>query len=277
MNKRSLFNFNANLILILENYNPCMHGFLCKFAFMELENALYLIPVPINIGRVEDALPCGNIEIIKELKYFIVENVRTSRRFLKKFDKNIDISELTFYELNEHTLENEISGYLEPLRSGVPMGVMSEAGCPGVADPGASVVRIAQAENLKVVPLVGPSSILLSLMASGLNGQNFAFRGYLPVEQKERDKMIRQLEHQSRKEDMTQIFIETPYRNMKMMEALLSNLGDETLLCVASDVMSPTSENIKTLSVKIWKTKRYDIPKVPAIFLFYSLSSKKYN
>lgn len=236
---------------------------------MELDPALYMLPVPISEGAISDVLPSRNIEIIKGLKYFIVENIRTSRRFLKKIDKETDISTLTFFELNEHTSENEISGFLEPLRKGRPIGVMSEAGCPGVADPGSSVVAIAQAERLKVIPLVGPSSILLSLMASGLNGQTFAFHGYLPVDSKERDKTIKELEGQSRRNDMTQIFIETPYRNGKMMESLLKNLSGDTLLCVASDVTSPEMESIVTKPVGLWKSQSFEIKKVPTIFLFY--------
>ena len=196
---------------------------------MQLETALYMIPVPISDGTLADMLPPGNLEIVKGIRYFIVENIRTARRFLKKMDPSIDIAGLTFYELNGHTPENEIWGYLSALREGQPIGVMSEAGCPGVADPGALVVRIAQNEGIKVVPLVGPSSILLSLMASGLNGQRFSFQGYLPVDAHERDKAIKDLETQSRRFDMTQIFIETPYRNNKMMESLLKNLNGDTL------------------------------------------------
>lgn len=241
---------------------------------MEIEKALYMIPVPISESGWRNVIPEGNIEIIRNLKYFIVENVRTARRVLKKFDPDIDISTLTFYELNGHTPENEISGYLSPLRNGEPTGVMSEAGCPGIADPGALVVEIAQKEGLKVIPLVGPSSILMALMASGLNGQSFAFHGYLPVHDNERAKSIRELEVQSRKFSQTQIFIETPYRNEKMMASLLNNLGGETLLCVARDITNPGSEIIKTKKVKEWKGKPLVIGKVPTIFLFYSGTTK---
>lgn len=239
---------------------------------MELEKALYMIPVPISDTAIKDILPDGNISLIKGIKHFIVENVRTARRFLKKSDPSIDISQITFSTLNGHTPENEISAYLTPLRNGEPIGLMSEAGCPGVADPGASVVRIAQAEGLRVIPLVGPSSILMSLMASGLNGQKFAFHGYLPVEQKDREKTIRDLELQSRKMNMTQLFIETPYRNEKMMESLLKNLGGETLLCVASDITSSENEKIITKPVKRWKSDGFKLEKVPTIFLFYCLN-----
>lgn len=236
---------------------------------MELENAIYMIPVPISDEAWQRSLPVWNVDVIKSIKHFIVENVRTSRRFLKRVDHAIDISSLTFNELNQHTEENEISSYLSPLRNGEAIGIMSEAGCPGVADPGAKVVRIAQEEGYKVIPLVGPSSILLSLMASGLNGQKFSFHGYLPVENSERGKAIKNLENQSRRDDMTQIFIETPYRNQKMMDSLLQNLANDTLLCVAADVTSP-QEKILTRSVKEWKNIKMELEKVPTIFLFYS-------
>lgn len=237
---------------------------------MERIPALYMIPVPISDGPYEMFFPDVNREIVRDIKHFIVENVRTARRTLKKFDPAIDINSLTFYELNQHTRENEIGTYLEALRKGESIGVMSEAGCPGVADPGAAVVKIAQKEGLKVVPLIGPSSILLALMASGLNGQKFAFQGYLPVKDPDRDKAIKDLESLSRRFDMTQIFIETPYRNEKMMESLLKNLSGETLLCVAADVSNPINEKIKTKFVREWKAKSVNLEKVPTIFLFYS-------
>lgn len=236
---------------------------------MELHKALYMIPVPIGEGDLNLTLPAANREVIKNIRHFIVENVRTARRFLKKLDPATDISSLVFYELNGHTPENEISGYLQPLREGEAIGVMSEAGCPGVADPGASVVRIAQQEGFRVIPLVGPSSILLSLMASGLNGQKFSFQGYLPVDEKQRAATIKKLESESRRFDMTQIFIETPYRNMKMMESLLNNLNGDTLLCVASDITSVTNEKIVTKEVRKWKNEKVIPEKVPTIFLFY--------
>ena len=235
---------------------------------MELQKALYMIPVPIGDSPLSDVLPEGNAGIVKSIKFFIVENIRTARRFLKKLDPIIDISTITFYELNGHTPENEISSFLNPLRNGEPTGVMSEAGCPGVVDPGAKVVRLAQQEDLKVIPLIGPSSILLALMASGLNGQNFSFHGYLPVDQKDRERTIRDLENQSRRLDITQIFIETPYRNEKMMESLLKNLGGDTLLCVASDITTPNHEKIITKTVKKWRSESYILEKVPTIFLF---------
>lgn len=237
--------------------------------------ALYMIPVPISERSLDYVIPAANIEIVKGLRHFIVENIRTARRVLKKMDPSIDISELTFYELNGHTRENEISGYLSALRKGSSIGMMSEAGCPGVADPGASVARLAQEEGFRVVPLVGPSSILMALMASGLNGQRFAFNGYLPIKDSERDKTIKDLENQSRRNDTTQIFIETPYRNGKMMESLLKNLNGETLLCVATDVTNPINERIITKRVKNWKKEGYLSMKLPTIYLFYSENGKK--
>lgn len=241
---------------------------------MELKKAIYMIPVPISDTAFSEVLPEGNLNIIKGLRNFIVENVRTARRFLKKSDPSIDISKITFYELNGHTPENVISTYLNPLRNGEPIGLMSEAGCPGVADPGALVVRIAQEEGMKVIPLVGPSSIILSLMASGLNGQRFAFHGYLPVDQRERERAIRDLEVQSFKQDMTQIFIETPYRNEKMLESLMKNLDGNTLLCVASDITASNNERIVTKSIKEWKSGSFRLEKVPTIFLFYCLNPR---
>lgn len=237
---------------------------------MELLNALYMIPVPIGEGDFNRFFPQVNFEIIRNIKVFIVENVRTARRFLKKVDSSIDIDSITFFELNGHTPENEITSFLFPLREGNAVGVMSEAGCPGVADPGAAVVRIAQREGIRVIPLVGPSSILLALMASGLNGQKFSFNGYLPVKDAERAKAIKDLENQSFRHDMTQIFIETPYRNDKMMESLLKNLNGNTLLCVATDISDPLREKIVTKTVGRWKSEKIVIGKNPTIFLFYS-------
>lgn len=237
---------------------------------MKIQNALYMIPVNISDGPISDVMPQANIEAIGFIKDFIVEDVRTARRFLKKANPSIEISELYFHELNRHTPENEISLFLDALRKGRPMGVMSEAGCPGVADPGAKVVSLAQKEGYKVIPLVGPSSILLALMASGFNGQKFMFHGYLPVKDNERDKAIKELEAQSRRNDITQIFIETPYRNAKMMESLMKNLSHDTFLCVASDITSEEGETIITRTIHAWKSGNHEIKKVPTIFLIYA-------
>lgn len=237
---------------------------------MELQAALYLIPVTISDAPLGNFLPAGNVEIIKNIRHFIVENVRTARRFIKKCDPSIDIAPLTFYELNRHTDLTEVSGYLDALRNGEPVGVMSEAGCPAVADPGSYPVEIAQREGLRVIPLVGPSSILLALMASGFNGQGFSFNGYLPVNPKERERKIKDLEAISRKNDMTQIFIETPYRNNKMLQSLCNALRGDTLVCVACDLTDPENESVVVKTAAQWAKAKFNYDKRPAIFLIYS-------
>lgn len=237
---------------------------------MKIEAALYLIPVNISDAPLHDVLPDGNSVLLKGIRHFIVENVRTARRFLKRIDPAFDIASTTFYELNRHTDPAEVSSFLDALRKGEPVGVMSEAGCPAVADPGALAVSIAQREGLKVVPLVGPSSILMALMASGFNGQGFSFNGYPPIDSKERERKLKELEATSKKADMTQIFIETPYRNNKMIESLISTLRGDTLVCVACDITDPEKETIKTMPASRWRKASYDFDKRPAIFLIYS-------
>ena len=198
-----------------------------------------------------------------------MEDVRSARRFLKKVDREIDIDTLSFYPLNKHTSPEDISGYLNPLAEGHSMGVISEAGCPAVADPGADVVAIAQRRNLKVVPLVGPSSIILSVMASGFNGQSFAFHGYLPIEPNERSKRLKELEGRIYSEHQTQLFIETPYRNHKMLDDILKACRLQTKLCIAANITCE-GEYIKTRTVKEWKgTALPDLSKIPCIFLLY--------
>ena len=233
-----------------------------------METALYLLPVTLGDTAIEKVLPSYNKEIILGIKYFIVEDVRSARRFLKKVDRDINIDELSFYPLNKHTSPEAISGYLKPLIDGNSMGVISEAGCPAVADPGADVVAIAQRKNLKVVPLVGPSSIILSVMGSGFNGQSFAFHGYLPIEPGERQKRLKELEQRIYSEHQTQLFIETPYRNNKMMEDILKACRPQTKLCIAANITCE-GEYIKTRTVKEWKGKLPDLTKVPCIFLIY--------
>ncbi len=236
---------------------------------MEIKCALYLVPVTISDAPIDDVLPPANIGILREIKHMIVENVRTARRFLKRCDPGFDIAPVTFYELNRHTDLSEVATYLEPLRRGEPMAVMSEAGCPAVADPGALPVEIARREGLDVVPLVGPSSILMSLMASGFNGQGFAFNGYLPIEAAARRKAILDLETESARKDRTQIFIETPYRNNRMVKTLAETLRPDTMVCVAADITDPNREEIVTLSARDWQSRKYDFDKRPAIFLIY--------
>ena len=185
-----------------------------------IEAALYLIPVQLSDVELNHVLPELNLQLVSHIKHFVVENVRSARRFLKKCDKSIDIDSLTFAELNRHTRPEDIAPMLAPLERGEAVGVISEAGCPAIADPGADVVAIAQRKGLKVIPLVGPSSILMGLMASGFNGQSFAFLGYLPIDAGERSRQLKEMEHRIMREDQTQIFIETPYRNNALVAEL---------------------------------------------------------
>ncbi len=236
----------------------------------QIEPALYLIPVTLGDTEYQKVLPEYNKQIIRAIKNFIVENRRSAIRFLKLADSSIDIDSLTFLELNEHTDIHQIGNYLNPLqKQKLPMGVISEAGCPAVADPGAAVVEIAQKKNLKVVPLVGPSSMIMAVMASGFNGQSFAFNGYLPVKPNERASKLHQLENRAWNENQTQLFIEAPYRNLKMLETILNTCRKETRVCIACGI---TTENefIKTLTVAEWKKQPQPaINKIPAIFLIY--------
>lgn len=233
-----------------------------------METALYLLPVTLGDTSVEKVLPSYNVEIIRGIRHFIVEDIRSARRFLKKVDHDIDIDSLTFYPLNKHTSPEDISGYLKPLLGGASMGVISEAGCPAVADPGADVVAIAQRKKMKVVPLVGPSSIILSVMASGFNGQSFAFHGYLPIEPGERSKKLKTLEQRIYTENQTQLFIETPYRNHKIIEDILHTCRPQTKLCIAANITCD-DEYIQTRAIKDWKGNLPDLSKIPCIFLLY--------
>jgi len=229
---------------------------------------LYLVPTSLGETDFNSILPAQNTEIVTALRHFIVEDVRTARRFLKKTNPAIDIDMLTFYVLNQHTSPEELSGFLKPMFDGNDMGVLSEAGCPAIADPGADVVAIAQRNNFTVIPLVGPSSILLALMASGFNGQSFAFVGYLPIQPADRAKTLRKLEGRAYSENQSQIFIETPYRNMKILEEILQTCQPATRLCIAADITLST-EFIKTKSVKDWKSQLPDLNKRPCIFIIY--------
>lgn len=233
-----------------------------------MQPSLYLIPVTLGETSVEQVLPSYNKDVILQIKHFIVENIRSARRFLKKVDRDINIDELTFYELNKHTKPEDIEGYLQPIVNGFHIGIISEAGCPAVADPGSDIVAIAQQKNYKVVPLVGPSSILLSLMASGFNGQSFTFQGYLPVDASDRVKKIKQLEHYIYHDHQTQIFIETPYRNQKLVEDILKHCNPSTKLCIAMNITCD-NEYIRTLTVKQWAKQLPDMTKQLCIFLLY--------
>lgn len=233
-----------------------------------IDNALYLIPCTLGDTPVDRVLPAHNRDIILQIRHFIVEDIRSARRFLKRVDRDIDIDALTFYELNKHTSSESIDSYLSPLQQGHPMGVISEAGCPAVADPGADVVAIAQRRHLRVVPLVGPSSIILSVMASGFNGQSFAFHGYLPIDGGERAKTLKHLESRAYAEHQTQLFIETPYRNLKMFDDIVRTCRPQTRLCVAAN-LTCDGEYAITRSIAEWKGQRPPIDKIPCIFLLY--------
>ena len=226
------------------------------------------MPVTLGDTPLEKVLPGYNKEVIAGIRHFIVEDVRSARRFLRSVDPRFDIDGSQFFELNKHTSPQDIAGFLRPLCDGKPMGVISEAGCPAVADPGADVVAIAQRKGLKVVPLVGPSSIILSVMASGFNGQSFAFNGYLPIKPEARAKKLRQLEQRIYNEEQTQLFIETPYRNAKMIEDILKICRPQTKLCIAANITCE-GEYVRTRTVKEWQGKVPDLSKIPCIFLLY--------
>lgn len=230
------------------------------------QGRLYLIPTPIGDRPVWDVLPASNRAVLDALDYFIVEDIRSARRFLSKTGIQRPIDTLKFAELNEHTTPQEVSALFAPLLQGVDAGLFSEAGLPGVADPGADAVALAHRHGVEVIPLVGPSSILLALMASGLNGQSFAFNGYLPVKPDERARAIRAFERRAR-EGQAQLFIETPYRNVKLAEQLLQLCAPQTMLTVACDLTAP-GETILTRSVADWRRSRLpELNRRPAIFI----------
>jgi len=233
-----------------------------------MEASLFLIPTTLGDTAISKALPDYNKTVILSIRYFIVENIRTARRFLKKTEPEIDINALTFFALNKHTSIESLAEFLKPVEAGYSVGIISEAGCPAIADPGADVVTIAQQKNIRVIPLVGPSSILLALMASGFNGQNFAFHGYLPIDNEQFIKALKMLEQRIYSENQTQLFIETPYRNNKILDDILKTCKPATKLCIAADI-TLESEYIKTLSVSDWKKQKPDLSKRPCIFGLY--------
>ncbi len=229
---------------------------------------LYLIPNLLGETPIERTIPDDVVHIIKNIKVFATENVKNTRRYLKKIDKAINIDELVFLDLNEHSNIKDIETYL-PYLTNQDMGIISEAGCPGIADPGAELVALAHKHDYQVIPLVGPSSILLALMASGANGQNFSFNGYLPIAKPERIKTLKTYEKQSATENRTQLFIETPYRNMQLFEDMITTLSPTTRLTIACDITTE-NEYIKTMLIKDWKHVKPDINKRPTIFVLYA-------
>ena len=232
-----------------------------------MTGTLYLIPVPLGPSAPQESLTPGVLATIRPLGHFVVEQAKTARAFLKAAGTDKPLQELELKELNEHTKSDALSDLLAPLRAGLDVGLLSEAGCPAVADPGANLVALAQQENIRVVPLIGPSSLLLALMASGLNGQRFAFQGYLPAKEAERTKALHDLESESRKRSQTQMFIETPYRNRAMFDAILATCQPGTRLTVATDLTQP-GETIRTQTIQHWKKQTPpDIERLPSVFL----------
>ena len=229
---------------------------------------LYLIPTTLGESDPLDVLPQTVKRTIEFIDDFIVENEKTARRFIKSISPEKVQSSLRLYPLNKHTVASEYSKMIQPCLDGKNIGLMSEAGCPGVADPGAVIVKLAHEKNIQVIPLVGPSSILLAMMASGMNGQNFAFIGYLPIEKGEKKTTLKNLEKLSQDKNQSQIFIETPFRNNKMLEDILQALQPNTHLCIASDITLPT-EYIKTMRVLDWKKTKIDLHNKPTIFIIH--------
>jgi 16S rRNA (cytidine1402-2'-O)-methyltransferase len=236
----------------------------------EKHGKLYLIPTTLGDNdKLNTVIPENNLQILHTLTVFIVEQLRTARRFLKKAGHPKPIDDLLFFELNKFTDSHAISGYLKPALHGKSIGLLSEAGTPCIADPGAAIVALAHNKAIQVVPLVGPNSMLLALMASGFNGQQFCFHGYLPVEGNQLKKKIREIEINALKLDQTQIFIETPYRNRQILDSLIKTCKPQTLLCIATDISLET-ESIQTKSIAAWKNLSPDFHKKPTVFLLYS-------
>jgi len=231
-----------------------------------MKGILYLVPNTLGNPDTSHTIPTGIIGRVSDIKLFIVENLRNARRYLKSLNREINIDSLTFFELNEHTAAEEIPAFLDQVEKGADAAIISEAGVPGVADPGAAVVRIAHEKGIRVVPLTGPSSLLLALMASGLNGQSFCFHGYLPVKRPERIKKIREIEQLAIRKGETQMFIEAPYRNDALLSDILNTCHPSTLLCIAADITLET-EFIFTRSTGAWKNKKPTLHKRPVLFL----------
>ncbi len=230
------------------------------------QRKLYLIPNLIGEISPDLVMPAVLPQMVGELKHFIVEDIRNARRYLRKLNKDIVIDELNFYELNKHTTDQDIARYLDACKEGFDIGLISEAGLPCVADPGNVIVMMAHEKKIKVVPISGPSSIFMSLMASGLNGQSFAFNGYLPVEQNLRIRKLKELEQKVYKEKQSQIFMDTPYRNNKMLDDILANLNPNSYLCIAVNVTCD-DEFIRTMKIHEWVKNRPDLNKKPCIFI----------
>ena len=230
------------------------------------KGVLYIIPSPLGDAPPLEVLPISIKTVINELTHFIVENEKMGRRFIKKIVPSKNQDELVVFQLNKYSTQEEINTYLDCCSKGISIGLLSDVGCPGIADPGAIIVSKAHKNKIKVKPLVGPSSIILAMMSSGMNGQNFAFNGYLPIEKNERKIKLKKLEKRSYEEQQAQLFIETPYRNQKLLEDMCRILHQNTRICLAIDLTLKT-EYIKTLTVAQWKTTKIDFHKRPALFI----------
>lgn len=231
-----------------------------------MQGKLYLIPTTLGETEPLEVMPSSIKKVIEEIDYYIVENEKSARRFIKKIAPKKQQATLTIKLIDKYALKEETRHYLDVCAQGINVGLLSEAGVPAIADPGASIVQLAHQKNIQVIPLVGPSSILLAMMSSGMNGQNFAFNGYLPIEKADKKRAIKELERLSFDKKQSQIFIETPYRNEKLLADLLATLSPSTQLCIAVDITLP-SEFIKTKTVQEWKREKLDFHKKPAIFI----------
>ena len=227
---------------------------------------VYMIPTTLGGEQINDVIPESVQRLIVGLRHFLVEDIKSARRYLRRIDRDFPIDDSTFFELNKRTDVKDLSRFLKPATEGFSIGVISEAGCPGVADPGAEIVAIAHEKGIRVAPLVGPSSILLALMGSGFSGQEFTFHGYLPKDRKERVKRLKDFEADTRRSGHTHLFMDTPFRNMNVLDDLLNELADTTQLCIASNITLP-DESVWTMSVEKWREKAYDLSKKPAMFL----------
>lgn len=227
---------------------------------------LYMIPTTLGGEQINDVIPESVQQLISGLRHFVVEDIKSARRYLRRVDRNFPIDDSVFFELNKRTELKDINRFLKPAKEGHSIGMISEAGCPGVADPGAELVAAAHEIGIRVAPLVGPSSILLALMGSGFSGQEFTFHGYLPKERKDRIRRLKDFEADTRRTGYTHIFMDTPFRNMNVLDDLLNELADTTQLCIASNITLP-DESVWTMTVDQWREKAYDLSKKPAMFL----------
>ncbi len=229
---------------------------------------IYLVPVGLGDESPADFLPHYNREVVNMLDEFIVENIRSARRFLRSTGYSKDFSQVIFHTLDKHTSQDEIPGFLMNVLKGKNIGILSEAGNPCIADPGNKVVKRAHESGIRVIPLVGPNSILMALISSGFNGQNFTFHGYLPVDKRERQSRLKEVQQWAIQKDQTQIFMETPFRNNALLADILSSCNDAMLLCIASNITTE-NESIKTLTIRQWKKQTPDLHKQPSVFLLY--------